>query len=330
LGSVSESKHSEFGNAWTNLIDIFRPDRAQWNISGQTIYTFKGHTGAIKCLDVHNNEQIFVTSSKDNLIKIWNVDNSQCLRTYTGHRGVVTGLEFLDSGNIIASSDGVIQVWDPEKNVRLTQLDTDNTVLVMQCIDKGGTEFFAATEGTLCLMDAMKATVALHEWNLPSLLGNGIVRCICSSPKRSWIAIGCSTGLIILLDYRTGYILNQWKAHDSAITKLEALSRNKILSCSADKLIFVWDISHATPTLEKTFKGHTDAVCGFGFNKKDLISASGHKIAVAPIDDIENVVTITTVRVGHSSKNHFTTLNILPIHQLLLTGCENGDIKCIN
>jgi len=59
--------------------------------------------------------KIFVSSAKDNLIKIWNVDHSQCLRTYSGHRGVVTGLEFLDCGNVIASTDGIIQIWDPEK-----------------------------------------------------------------------------------------------------------------------------------------------------------------------------------------------------------------------
>jgi len=209
-------------------------------------------------------------------------------------------------------------------------LETENPVSSIQCIDKGGTEFFAATEGSLCLMDAMKATVALHEWNLPTIMGNGVVRCVCSSAKRNWIAVGCTTGLIMLLDFRTGFIMNQWKAHDNAIIKLEAFSRNKILTCSADKLITIWDISQATPTLEKTFRGHPDAVCGFGLNKKDLISASGHKIAVASIDDPDSVVTMAPVRIAHSAKNHFSTLNVLSIHQLLLGGCENGDIKCIS
>jgi WD40 repeat protein len=46
-----------------------------WNLNGQVVHSFKGHTGAIKCMDVLPNEAAFVSGSKDTTIKFWSLEH---------------------------------------------------------------------------------------------------------------------------------------------------------------------------------------------------------------------------------------------------------------
>lgn len=57
----------------------------------------------------------------------------------------------------------------------------------------------------------------LHSWK--SGLGfTGIIKTICINPSETLIAVGFSSGIISLLESRTGTLIYSWKASDTDIT----------------------------------------------------------------------------------------------------------------
>ena len=59
----------------------------------------------------------------------------------------------------------------------------------------------------------------VNEWVLPVQAIKGYK----VSEDNRYIFVGSDTGLITVLDYRSGNILNQWKAHDSTILKVSRM-----------------------------------------------------------------------------------------------------------
>jgi WD40 repeat protein len=48
----------------------------------------------------------------------------------------------------------------------------------------------------------------------------GLIRCVTVSPNSNWVAIGYSSGIISILDVRTGLLLGTWKGHEGEILQV--------------------------------------------------------------------------------------------------------------
>lgn len=64
----------------------------------------------VYCLQ-YDDEKI-VSGLRDNTIKIWNLNDLQCIKTIAGHTGAVLCLQYNDDVIISGSSDSTIRVWD--------------------------------------------------------------------------------------------------------------------------------------------------------------------------------------------------------------------------
>ena len=65
-------------------------------------------------------QDLFVTGSSDDVIKIWNARLGRCVKNLYGHTNAVTDLEFNLSNQLIScSKDGSIRIWEI-KNVLLS------------------------------------------------------------------------------------------------------------------------------------------------------------------------------------------------------------------
>lgn len=79
----------------------------------------------------------------------------------------------------------------------------------------------------------------VNEWKLTPML-NGSVRSIAVAPSGHWIAAGLSSGQIVLLDGRTGYVISSWRSSDSELLNLVAANEQQIVSSNLDHNICVW------------------------------------------------------------------------------------------
>ncbi len=83
-----------------------------WLISQSALADFRGHENGIKSIDLSNN--LLISASKDQTIKIWDVKAGTEVRTCYGHDNEVTSVSFSPDGNqaISGDLDGIIILWN--------------------------------------------------------------------------------------------------------------------------------------------------------------------------------------------------------------------------
>lgn len=93
-------------------------------------------------------------------------------------------------------------------------------------------------ESTVKIIDARTFSY-VNEWKFANN-SNGSVRCMAIAPSGNWIAVGLSSGQLILCDGRTGIIIASWKATDGELLQLIAANEQQVVSTSLDHSICVW------------------------------------------------------------------------------------------
>ena len=96
----------------------------------------------------------------------------------------------------------------------------------------------ATTESTLRFLDVRASSMA-QEWQ-PSTGAHGTLRCVAVDPSNNWIAVGFSSGIVSLLDSRTGLYQAGCKAHDGDVLKIKVISSERFLTTSTDQTSALW------------------------------------------------------------------------------------------
>jgi len=80
------------------------------------------------CIKFHPDGAIFGTGSKDNLIRIWDVNSQNNVATFQGHTGQVNTLSFSENGYHMVSGghDGIVKFWDLRKLKSFIDINLSN------------------------------------------------------------------------------------------------------------------------------------------------------------------------------------------------------------
>jgi predicted NACHT family NTPase len=74
---------------------------------------FQGHQDWISSIAFSRDGKILATGSSDGVVKLWSIDNDECLQTLVGNSGEVLSVHFHPFTDILASSAcGVVKLWD--------------------------------------------------------------------------------------------------------------------------------------------------------------------------------------------------------------------------
>lgn len=130
-----------------------------WKYGRCAIKTFKGHDNGVTSLQFDDN--ILVTGSYDNTVKIWNINTGEELRTLKGHTMGIRALKFVDKKLFTASLDNTIKLWNWESGECISTLrghtegvlsvDFDGNWLASGSIDKNVKVFNFDSKETFCL-----------------------------------------------------------------------------------------------------------------------------------------------------------------------------------
>ena len=76
-----------------------------------------GHLSNVDCVAWHPNANYIASGSADRTVRVWDVNDGECVRVFAGHSAGVRSLVFAPDGRTLASSadDGRIHVWDLTK-----------------------------------------------------------------------------------------------------------------------------------------------------------------------------------------------------------------------
>ena len=76
--------------------------------------TCKGHKRGVWCVRFGRAERVLATGSGDKTVKLWNLDDFTCVKTFEGHTNSVLRIDFINAGMqmVSSASDGLVKVWN--------------------------------------------------------------------------------------------------------------------------------------------------------------------------------------------------------------------------
>jgi WD40 repeat protein len=109
---------------------------------------------------------LVVSSSEDQIVKVWEVASGQCLKTLQDHTGRIRAVAFSPDRGTFASSDGgMIKLWNVQTGRHLSTLRTDRPYERMNITNvKGLTD---AQKAVLTVLGAIKDEEQSPDCKLP-------------------------------------------------------------------------------------------------------------------------------------------------------------------
>lgn len=257
---------------WENSL-LVMVDMQNW----KTIRILEGHTDSIKGISISPDGTYALSGSKDNQIRLWNLETGKCLKVMAGHQETIESLVFSPEGQFGISAsrylyEGGIMIWNLEtgklhREIKISPLpgyvDEYLSYVNGLAISENGKHLIALISNRVLYIFDCKTTK-----QIAAITGNNIVSTLEQFGVKSNDLFAGSTLNLIMPIYRPGlqgYISPSGKraiiTSDNASQQLVALKWN----CEFPT-ISNWD-QGALPYLESFLKVHPPFHQGLVFKK---------------------------------------------------------------
>ncbi|PSB13457.1 hypothetical protein C7B76_19800 [filamentous cyanobacterium CCP2] len=213
-----------------------------WNVSMGLLHQWSGHGVPVWTVAFDATGNVLASGSKDESVRLWDVQTQRCLQVLEGHKNDVRSLAFSGDNQHLASgsSDQTIRLWDVETGVcrHILQGHTGGVFTLA----------FAAHDQQL-ISGSFDQTIRV--WNLQTgesmrvLRGHtGGIWSVAVCPDNQLLASGSGDQTIRLWNLKTGSCLNVLHEHTSWVTSVSFSPDGQFLiSGSDDRTLKVWNIA---------------------------------------------------------------------------------------
>lgn len=213
--------------SYDGIIKVWDPD------NGNCMQSWQAHNKHISSIVILDNDQI-ATGSYDGTIKIWNPLNGQLLGPVLDQKHPVTALALFNKKFLISGSNhGLIKYWQLETRQCIKNIDAHNHKI----------SSFAVLADEQFASGSLDSTIKIWQWD------SG--KCLRILPNSSWVialqvldekylANSLQDATIKIWNIETGECINNLSAHQQIVLGLILLSEGRLISCSADGTIKLW------------------------------------------------------------------------------------------
>lgn len=295
------------------------------------------HTGAsygINTVAVSPNGKMIASGSRDGLLKLWNLGNSQGDTTPTSGRTLGEDLygentvAFSPDGKTLASGsdDNIIRIWDIGKGKLLHTIKGHSAWISDLVFSADGKTLISSSfDRTIKVWD-LSQKVNTQPIEKRTLKGHTAwVFAIALTPDGKTLASCSFDNTIKIWNLEKGEVRNTLKGHPNRVFALAINSDGKILaSGNGDGTIQVWNLT--TSQLEKTFNGHQDWVRSLAMmpNGNILASGSGSQDKSIKLWNLRSGKLVRTLE-GHS--DDVRSVAFSPDSRTLVSGSFDNTIK---
>ena len=229
------------------------------------------------------------SGSLDNTIKIWNIENGECIRTLTGHSNWVISVELISQNRLASGSlDNTIKIWNIDNGECIRTLTGHrNFVSSVELISQN-----RLASGSL--------DKTIKIWNIDNgecfRTLTGHINCVSSveiiSPNR--LASGSADKTIKIWNIDNGECIQTLTGHINCILSVELISPNRLASGSRDNTIKIWNIDNGECI--RTLTGHKEIVLSVELISPNRLASGSwdNTIKIWNIDTGECIRTLTS------------------------------------
>ena len=196
-----------------------------------------GHTNIILAVDCNSVAGLIATSSKDQLVRVWDLASGRCVGLGEGHVDAVGAVAVAPRNSLMCASgsaDRTIKLWDLAAAKKCAASEDE--------------------EGDVPKMKLMRSWAG-HEKDINS---------IAISPNDGLVASGSQDRSIKLWDAATGDLKQTCKGHKRGVWCVKFSPVDKVVaSASADSTVKLWSISDGACL--KSLQGHEGSVLKVAF-----------------------------------------------------------------
>ncbi|KAG2370149.1 U3 small nucleolar RNA-associated protein [Suillus spraguei] len=146
--------------------------------------TCKGHKRGIWTVKFGRSERVLATGSGDKTVKLWNLEDFTCVKTFEGHTNSVLRVDFINHGMqlVTSASDGLVKLWNVreeectatmdnhEDKVWALAVSTDERTIVSAAADSIVTFWQDCTEEQERENEAKRSELVLREQDFMNYL----------------------------------------------------------------------------------------------------------------------------------------------------------------
>jgi WD40 repeat protein len=212
--------------------------------TGQQIETFTHETG-IFGVHFSADSSSLLTGSFDGIVRLWDSDTGEILRSYDGHIGEPA---FSADGRLILAGALLPHIDNPDSDKPVTVLWDALSGEQLYMVEHVGVHAFSNDTQYFALTNGDTNEVFVYETASGNLLNiiqvPGTPLASQFSPDNRTIATGGRDNMVRLWDVATGQLVREYVGHTNTIWHLAfAPDGNTILSSSFDRSARLWDVS---------------------------------------------------------------------------------------
>ena len=277
------------------------------------VTTLLGHSAAINSIDLSPDNKWLISGSKDETLRLWNLENYSNTKTLSNFGYSVKRVKFNAKGDkFLAASFEVFSEFDFLKFKKIRAKKNAHTTFLETCTYSPNDEFILTSswrDKTLVVWKAASFKKQ-SETSEVTWVDNAIF-----NKASNLIISGGHDNRIKIWDVATGGLIKEFAGHDDWVYDICLSPDEKyIYSASLDKTIKVWDIASGKQIA--TLKGHSDGVVCLDISKdgKYLVTGGlGKEIIIWDLTTRKIVknfpahdLTIMDVKFGSDSKTIYS------------------------
>ena len=163
-----------------------------------------------------------------------------------------------------------------------------------------------------------------------SPIAAGLVRCLATGSNGHWVAAGHSSGILSLLDLRTGMLVCSWKGHEGEVLQMNASTSatsgcQQLISSSLDQSVSVWSADDGK--LRHSVRSCGEPVHCLALAGGELVTATtANRIGVHTSLTPSAAFVSTRLR-SDTFKGVLTAVALAPMNRTIILGSDSGMVS---
>ncbi len=293
-------------------------DALKWRLA--KVQELGQHSGAVGAVAFSPNGKILATGSRDQTLKLWNMETQDLIGTLAGDGSPIWSVDFSPNSSELAAGSYYWRIleWNLETGESYIPLQQDGAVWSVKISPDERLIASGSSDQTVKVWDRITGEI-LYDFSDHE----DIVYSVDWSPNSRMLVSGSKDKTIQVIDLETGNILYSLTGHSDAVRSV-AISPDgqTLVSGSYDDTVKIWNL--VTGELIHTLQGHSGDILSIAISPDNQIIASGSKDRTIKLWNLQTGELLSTLT-GHT--NEVYAVRFSPDGQTLASGSKDRTIK---